>query len=32
MKGLKGKNVVVAGATITPINRAWIDDPVKKAH
>jgi glucose 1-dehydrogenase len=25
-------NAVGPGATITPINRAWIDDPVKKAQ
>jgi glucose 1-dehydrogenase len=25
-------NVVGPGATVTPINRAWIDDPVKRAQ
>ena len=25
-------NAVAPGATITPINRAWIDDPVKRAQ
>jgi glucose 1-dehydrogenase len=25
-------NGVGPGATVTPINRAWIDDPVKRAH
>ena len=25
-------NAIAPGATITPINRAWIDDPVKTEH
>jgi glucose 1-dehydrogenase len=24
-------NAIGPGATVTPINRAWIDDPVKRA-
>jgi glucose 1-dehydrogenase len=24
-------NAIAPGATVTPINRAWIDDPVKRA-
>ncbi|MBO0731728.1 MAG: hypothetical protein J2P57_20885, partial [Acidimicrobiaceae bacterium] len=29
MRGLTG-NAIGPGATVTPINRAWIDDPVKR--
>lgn len=25
-------NAIAPGATITPINRAWVDDPVKRAQ